>query len=1581
MNPKTLLAYYKRQYSQCTHIIGNLVLCNLKRLEDGSDPDLSFLNSIREVSGYVYIGNNEVKRIPLISLRIIRGRVPYHVGNVGDGALIVTRNAKNYTHGLEVLDLRSLAVIQEHNIIAWDNPMLCHFQYTVDCPQLFVDVKNQRRLSVSKENLISGSGCDYDTDSPMRRNTTCHSACSENDEKGHCWGPEKNQCQLRSKCTKESTTYCRLDNPFERIKCDDACIGGCNGSTSNCWACRSKRNGDTCVSFCPPRHHVNPTTSRQELNPDFKYELHDICVRQCPEPLLKMDTVCVIECDFKTTIPVNGSCVPCAKTPCANHCEQKDIFGSRFPLMTSEAAKRMSQCVFYSGAIYINKDSFKVTLKRPGLQIEDLWNLHNIREIVGYIYLDLDASSPELRNLTFLENLYKVTTEFSDGVSLDQPLVIYHSKYLEFLGLKSLRYMDMTAYLEALPSLCYTSALEKILPVRTKGVKDSATCIQEGHVCHSECLPEAGCWGPGPAMCAHCCTFEADGVCVSDCSEAPGFYLPPSSAVSTLTSKFRCHTLPLSMKQVAQMQEEEVLAAIRPAVKCARCHEECAESCTAPGPDQCLGECKHFKSGDTCVKRCSKEQYAEEKQKLCQPCSSKCLASLKSKFPPDDISACSGPGDYLGLGGCAFCYFVKKDKATSKYQCLDMKCPPKHFGNATSLTYLNLKKEEFPLVSMRAANADLQECVPCHPECEVCVGPGNHVSVCRKCRNWMYRSECVNACPPDDTYVPNATATEHLSEREKQMLERRECLRCHEQCAGGCTAYGPEFCNNCRYAKIMIDVQANKFICNSTCPPELYKMENTNLCLDEEQYEKMSGAKMARARNQALIAAGIVLLFLLIFSLVLAVLCFNYKAKRSRIKEALKSTYTNIKAPDMKDAKSSREPNMGRWEMINIDDLTFDDANNPIGRGAFGEVYRGKWRVPKRVLNQFNWARNTSLDVAIKVIRSAAPTAQGGAASNLGASGLDSNVSTVASSQLGANTIDRISARSNLQDMLTEAKVMASVQHKNCLPLIGVCLTRKMQCMVSMFVEEGSLDRYLRLHKDDLNSFTLLSWAEQIADGMAYLEERGIIHRDLAARNVLVQSRELVQITDFGLAKMLDTNDEDSVVVRTGRVPIRWLAIETLQAGIYSHKTDVWSYGVTLWEIFTFGKQPYENISTSEIKDHVMKGVRLSQPEICTLDTYMVMVQCWMEEHESRPTFLELMKCFHKYCQTPGRYLYIEGDEYAITRASPYTPSPAPWTEMKPLPSSFRGVPDGTLGPPNGTGYAFRFPEEHFFDDHQRHLLGETMGEGSGNPEAESLLPQRAGNDHHHHHRRFFSHSNETRMRQSGRQERAPAAGGGASTNTSVVSTNLDSWPTGSGMGSNAAFPVLEHNQNQQQQPKYYNTAFLASGTYGPLVRPPSPPPAPPPLAQVERDDDLDTMGSGIKDAEINYLSTLEMSMDGVEGAGGGEQSLQPEDYLEPRASADGKKRSGGFNAVGNPDYLVDNQGYFQPAAFTEAMVNMASPRPFCPSSRLFLICSLSPFLACHPAPNRCLTAFIETCRRHTRQLTSLTCAKQLHFY
>lgn len=120
LDAEVQLRYYKQQYSQCTHIVGNLVLCNLRRygillfvtykwtVANGSDPDLSFLESVQEVSGYVYIGNNDVKQISLPSLRIIRGRIPYKVEELGDGALVVSRNAVNQSHGLEVLDLRSL---------------------------------------------------------------------------------------------------------------------------------------------------------------------------------------------------------------------------------------------------------------------------------------------------------------------------------------------------------------------------------------------------------------------------------------------------------------------------------------------------------------------------------------------------------------------------------------------------------------------------------------------------------------------------------------------------------------------------------------------------------------------------------------------------------------------------------------------------------------------------------------------------------------------------------------------------------------------------------------------------------------------------------------------------------------------------------------------------------------------------------------------------------------------------------------------------------------------------------------------------------------------------------------------------------------------------------------------------------------------------------------------------------------------------------------------------------------------------------------------------------------------------------
>ncbi|KAI4831736.1 hypothetical protein KUCAC02_001265, partial [Chaenocephalus aceratus] len=127
--------------------------------------------------------------------------------------------------------------------------------------------------------------------------------------------------------------------------------------------------------------------------------------------------------------------------------------------------------------------------------------------------------------------------------------------------------------------------------------------------------------------------------------------------------------------------------------------------------------------------------------------------------------------------------------------------------------------------------------------------------------------------------------------------------------------------------------------------------------------------------------------------------------------------------------------------------------------------------------------------------------------------------------------------------------------------------------------------------------------------GMMYLEERRLVHRDLAARNVLVKSPNHIKITDFGLARLLD-GDEKEYNADGGKMPIKWMALECIHYRKFTHQSDVWSYGVTIWELMTFGGKPYDGIPTREIPDILEKGERLPQPPICTIDVYMVMVKC-----------------------------------------------------------------------------------------------------------------------------------------------------------------------------------------------------------------------------------------------------------------------------------------------------------------------------------------------------------------------------------
>lgn len=222
--------------------------------------------------------------------------------------------------------------------------------------------------------------------------------------------------------------------------------------------------------------------------------------------------------------------------------------------------------------------------------------------------------------------------------------------------------------------------------------------------------------------------------------------------------------------------------------------------------------------------------------------------------------------------------------------------------------------------------------------------------------------------------------------------------------------------------------------------------------------------------------------------------------------------------------------------------------------------------------------------------------------------------------------------------LLKEATLMASVDHKYCLKLTGLCIAQPIK-IVTQLIPKGSVVTVLQKNRSEISERHFLIWAQQIAEGMEYLENKGIVHRDLAARNILVKDFDHIKITDFGLAKVLDSEEKAFYAKSNSLLPIKWLAIESIQSKIFTHESDVWSYGVCLWEIFTFCAKPYAEIETINIIDYLKNGARLAQPKIASIEVYAILLKCWLENPYSRPSFKELNSIFARMSVEPKNYL------------------------------------------------------------------------------------------------------------------------------------------------------------------------------------------------------------------------------------------------------------------------------------------------------------------------------------------------------
>jgi serine/threonine protein kinase len=196
------------------------------------------------------------------------------------------------------------------------------------------------------------------------------------------------------------------------------------------------------------------------------------------------------------------------------------------------------------------------------------------------------------------------------------------------------------------------------------------------------------------------------------------------------------------------------------------------------------------------------------------------------------------------------------------------------------------------------------------------------------------------------------------------------------------------------------------------------------------------------------------------------------------------------------------------------------------------------------------------------------------------------------------------------------------------------------------YLSKGSLDKVLQIEEKNIELSDFLRIIKSIIAGMQYLVQKNIVHRDLSLRNLLVGrgnelDKYIVKISDFGLSRIMGKNyykTDDATI------PIRWSAPEVLEKGIFSSKSDVWSFGIVLWELFSLGNIPYTGMTNKEVIQFVLSDNRLEKPTKCPDEIYELMLKCWNKNPQERPTFQEL---YYQIIDIEKKYLLENTSHYS----------------------------------------------------------------------------------------------------------------------------------------------------------------------------------------------------------------------------------------------------------------------------------------------------------------------------------------------
>ncbi|XP_053164744.1 ephrin type-A receptor 6 isoform X11 [Hemicordylus capensis] len=289
------------------------------------------------------------------------------------------------------------------------------------------------------------------------------------------------------------------------------------------------------------------------------------------------------------------------------------------------------------------------------------------------------------------------------------------------------------------------------------------------------------------------------------------------------------------------------------------------------------------------------------------------------------------------------------------------------------------------------------------------------------------------------------------------------------------------------------------------------------------------------------------------------------------------------------DPDTYEDPSLAVHEFAKEIDPSRIRIERVIGAGEFGEVCSGRLKTPGK----------REIPVAIKTLK--------------------------------GGYVDR-----QRRDFLREASIMGQFDHPNIIRLEGVVTKSRPVMIVVEYMENGSLDSFLRKHDGHFTVIQLVGMLRGIASGMKYLSDMGYVHRDLAARNILVNSNLMCKVSDFGLSRVLEDDPEAAYTTSGGKIPIRWTAPEAIAYRKFSSASDTWSYGIVMWEVMSYGERPYWEMSNQDVILSIEEGYRLPAPMGCPASLHQLMLHCWQKERNHRPKFTDIVSFLDKLIRNPS---------------------------------------------------------------------------------------------------------------------------------------------------------------------------------------------------------------------------------------------------------------------------------------------------------------------------------------------------------